>query len=182
MTETTAATGQDSGTARPITVLGEPVLRTPCADVTEFGPELRALVADMFASMYAANGCGLAANQIGVGLRVFVYDCATEDGSNAVGVVVNPRLELPEGGDRRLLEDEEGCLSVPGGYAQVARPSRAVVHGQDVNGDPVTVTGEGYFARCLQHECDHLAGGLYIDRIPVKARKALLKSLGLTPA
>ncbi|KWW98997.1 Peptide deformylase 4 [Carbonactinospora thermoautotrophica] len=166
------------GTVRPIVQLGDPVLRKPCAEVTDFGPELEQLAEDMFASMYAANGCGLAANQIGVSLRVFVYDCPTEEGDH-VGVVVNPRLELPDVADRVLLEEEEGCLSIKGGWARVARPSYAVVHGFDLRGEPITVEGTGYFARCLQHECDHLDGGLYIDRLPARARKSLLRSLNL---
>lgn len=162
------------GEVRPIVYVGDPVLHAPCEPVKEFDDELRALVDDMFASMYAAEGVGLAANQIGVPLRVFVYDCPDEDGVRHKGVVVNPVLELPEVGERRLDPGEEGCLSVPGQYAPLPRADRAKVHGFDADGRPVTVEGTGMLARCLQHETDHLDGHLYIDRLPAKRRKRVL--------
>ena len=162
------------GEVRPIVHVGDPVLHTPCEPVTRFDDELRELVDDMFASMYAANGVGLAANQIGVPLRVFVYDCPDENGANHKGVVVNPTLELPGLGQRRLDAGEEGCLSVPGQFAPLPRPDRATVHGFDAEGRPVTVEGTGMLARCLQHETDHLDGYLYIDRLPAKRRKRVL--------
>ncbi|MEV4097983.1 peptide deformylase [Streptosporangium saharense] len=162
------------GTARPITVVGEPVLHRPCEDVTAFDEELAVLVADMFASMYAAEGVGLAANQIGVPLRVFVYDCPDETEEYRRGVVVNPTLVLPGHGERNLDEYDEGCLSVPGQRANLARPDRAVVHGFDVTGAPITVEGTGLLARCLQHETDHLDGMLYIDRLPKERRRQVL--------
>ena len=165
------------GTARPITVVGNPVLHRPCAEVTEFGPELAALVDDMFVSMYAAEGVGLAANQIGVAQRVFVYDCPDDDGVRHVGVVVNPVLEELEPSRRTLDESAEGCLSVPGAYMDLARPDYAVVHGQDQHGEPVTVEGTGFFARCLQHETDHLNGYLYIDRLSKRDRKEALRQM-----
>lgn len=165
------------GTARPITVVGNPVLHRPCAEVTEFGPELAALVDDMFVSMYAAEGVGLAANQIGVAQRVFVYDCPDDDGVRHVGVVVNPVLEELEPSRRTLDESAEGCLSVPGAYMELARPDYAVVHGKDQHGDPVTVEGTGFFARCLQHETDHLNGYLYIDRLSKRDRKEALRQM-----
>ncbi|MDK1476685.1 peptide deformylase [Streptomyces sp. 549] len=162
------------GTARPITVVGNPVLHRECRDVTEFDGELARLVDDMFASQRAAEGVGLAANQIGVDRKVFVYDCPDDDGVRHVGVVVNPVLdELPA--ERRVLDDSnEGCLSVPGAYASLARPDFAVVRGQDAEGKPITVRGTGYFARCLQHETDHLYGRLYIDRLSKRERKDAL--------
>ena len=165
------------GTARPITIVGDPVLSTPCAPVGAFDDELASLVEDMFASMYAADGVGLAANQIGVGLRVFVYDCQDDDDVRHVGHVVNPVLaELPA--DRRQLDDSsEGCLSVPGPHHELARPDYAVVHGFDQKGEPVTVEGTGYFARCLQHEFDHLEGRLYIDRLSKRQRKSVLAEM-----
>lgn len=165
------------GTARPITVVGNPVLHKECKDVTEFGPELAQLVADMFASQRAAEGVGLAANQIGVDLKVFVYDCPDDDGVRHVGVVCNPVLdELPA--SRRVLDDgNEGCLSVPGAYAELARPDYAVVRGQDAEGNPIAVEGTGFFARCLQHETDHLYGRLYIDRLSKRDRKDALKQM-----
>ncbi|HEV2087510.1 MAG TPA: peptide deformylase [Cryptosporangiaceae bacterium] len=166
-----------AGRPRPITLVGEPVLHTPCTAVTAFDESLSALVDDMFASMYAAQGVGLAANQIGVGLRLFVYDCPDDRDERQVGHVVNPSLrELPPE-ERELDEDEEGCLSVPGQWAPLARPHRAVVEGVDRTGAPVTVEGTGLLARCLQHEVDHLDGYLYIDRLTARERKRVLRDL-----
>ncbi|MEV0166100.1 peptide deformylase [Nonomuraea fuscirosea] len=162
------------GEVRPIVRVGDPVLHRPCEPVTGFDGELAALVADMFASMYAAEGVGLAANQIGVPLRVFVYDCQDADGRPHKGVVVNPVLELPGLGERRLDAGDEGCLSVPGQYAPLPRADRATVRGFDAEGEPVVVEGTGLLARCLQHETDHLDGHLYIDRLPAKRRKQVL--------
>ncbi|MFC5829916.1 peptide deformylase [Nonomuraea insulae] len=162
------------GEVRPIVHVGDPVLHHPCEPVTRFDGDLAALVEDMFASMYAAEGVGLAANQIGVALRVFVYDCSDADGQQHKGVLVNPELELPGIGERQLDADEEGCLSVPGQFAPLPRPDRATVHGFDAAGEPVTVEGTGLLARCLQHETDHLDGYLYIDRLPAKRRKQVL--------
>ncbi|MFB7513929.1 peptide deformylase [Streptomyces sp. NPDC056144] len=168
---------RERGTARPITVVGNPVLHKECQDVTEFDDKLAALIDDMFASQKAAEGVGLAANQIGVDLKVFVYDCPDDEGARHTGVVVNPVLqELPA--DQRVLdESNEGCLSVPTAYAELARPDYAVVHGQDAEGNPIKVRGTGYFARCLQHETDHLYGRLYIDRLSKRDRKDALKQM-----
>ncbi len=168
---------RERGTARPITVVGNPVLHRECQDVTEFDDKLAALVDDMFASQRAAEGVGLAANQIGVGLKVFVYNCPDDEGTRHVGVVCNPVLEdLPA--ERRVLDDSnEGCLSVPTAYASLARPDYAVVRGQDVQGNPIKVRGTGYFARCLQHETDHLYGRLYIDRLSKRERKDALRQM-----
>jgi peptide deformylase len=162
------------GEVRPIVHVGDPVLHHPCEPVTRFDGELAALVDDMFASMYAAEGVGLAANQIGVPLRVFIYDCPDADGERHKGVVANPVLELPGLGERRLDPDDEGCLSVPGQYAPLPRSDRATVHGFDAAGEPVTVERTGQLARCLQHETDHLDGYLYLDRLPAKRRKQVL--------
>ncbi|GAA2429617.1 peptide deformylase [Actinomadura vinacea] len=164
-----------AGEVRPITLVGTPVLHRPCRPVERFDDELALLVDDMFASMYAAEGVGLAANQIGVDLRVFVYDCQDEDDVPHKGVVVNPTLEPPGPGERRLDDGDEGCLSVPGAQARLARPDRATCHGFDAAGNPVTVEGTGLLARCLQHETDHLEGRLYIDRLSGRARKNVLK-------
>ena len=165
------------GTVRPITVVGNPVLHRACKPVTEFGAELHALIDDMFVSMYAADGVGLAANQIGVDARVFVYDCPDDDGVRHVGVMVNPVLEdLPP--ERRTLDESpEGCLSVPGAYVDLARPDHAVVRGQDREGREITVEGTGFFARCLQHETDHLNGYLYLDRLSKRDRKDALRQM-----
>ncbi|MFE2626290.1 peptide deformylase, partial [Streptomyces caelestis] len=124
-----------------------------------------------------AEGVGLAANQIGVDLKVFVYDCPDDDGVRHTGVICNPVLEelAPEA---RVLDDSnEGCLSVPTAYASLARPDYAVVRGQDAQGNPVKVRGSGYFARCLQHETDHLYGYLYIDRLSKRERKDALRQM-----
>ncbi|MFD6418414.1 peptide deformylase [Streptomyces sp. NPDC060194] len=165
------------GTARPITVVGNPVLHRECAQVTEFGDELAALVDDMFASQKAAEGVGLAANQIGVDLKVFVYDCPDDDGVRHTGVVVNPVLQELPAEARNLDDSNEGCLSVPTAYASLARPDTAVVHGQDARGNAIKVRGTGYFARCLQHETDHLYGRLYIDRLSKRERKDALRQM-----
>ena len=165
------------GSSRPITVVGNPVLHKECKDVTEFGDELAKLVDDMFASQHTAEGVGLAANQVGVDLKVFVYDCPDDEGKRHVGVVCNPVLvELPA--ERRQLdESNEGCLSVPTAYAPLARPDYAEVTGQDEKGNPIKVRGTGYFARCLQHETDHLYGYLYIDRLSKRERKDALRQM-----
>jgi peptide deformylase len=165
------------GTARPITVVGNPVLHRPCKTVTSFDDDLAALIDDMFASQRAAEGVGLAANQIGVDLRVFVYDCPDDDGVRHVGHVVNPVIDdLPA--ERRVLDDgNEGCLSVPGAYAELPRPDYAVCRGQDLHGNDIVVEGSGFFARCLQHETDHLNGYLYIDRLSKRDRKDALKQM-----
>ncbi|AZS85159.1 peptide deformylase [Streptomyces griseoviridis] len=168
---------RERGTSRPITVVGNPVLHKECKDVTAFDADLDQLVADMFASQRTAEGVGLAANQIGVDLKVFVYDCMDDEGVRHVGVLCNPKpVDLPA--ERRRLDDSnEGCLSVPTAYASLARPDYAEVTGQDEKGNPVKVRGTGYFARCLQHETDHLYGYLYIDRLSKRERKDALKQM-----
>lgn len=156
--------------------MGEEILHRACRDVVEFGTGgLAELVEDMFLTMDVAEGAGLAANQVGVDLRLFVYDCRDETGVRHVGHVCNPVLEPQK--VRRLADDREGCLSVPGPYLRLARPDHAVVHGFDIHGSPVTVEGRGYFARCLQHETDHLNGHLYLDRLPEKTRRQALQEM-----
>ncbi|MFF2521585.1 peptide deformylase [Streptomyces liangshanensis] len=168
---------RERGTSRPITVVGNPVLHKECRDVTEFDDSLAALIDDMFASQHTAEGVGLAANQIGVDLKVFVYDCPDDDGKRHVGAICNPVLEELPPEKRHLDDSNEGCLSVPTAYAALPRPDYAVVRGQDAQGNPVTVRGTGYFARCLQHETDHLYGYLYIDRLSKRDRKDALKQM-----
>lgn len=144
--------------------------------VTAYDEALSELVADMFATMYAADGAGLAANQIGIDLAVFVFDCTNDAEERVVGVVCNPVLTLPEGRDRQLDDDEEGCLSLPGAFIECARPDWSKVDGFDHTGAAVTYVGEGgTLARCLQHETDHLGGTVFGDRIPSRARKKLQK-------
>lgn len=160
------------GRVRPVTLLGDPVLHTRCEDVTDFGPELARLVEDMFATMYAAQGVGLAANQVGVASRVFVYDCPDDEDVRHVGHVVNPRLVEADG---VVLRGPEGCLSLPGLEAGTERYDHAVVEGFTVDGEPVLVHGTGWFARCLQHEHDHLEGGLYVDRLSGWRRRRVMR-------
>ncbi|MFC9122540.1 peptide deformylase [Streptomyces sp. NPDC057067] len=166
------------GSVRRVTVVGEEVLRRPCREVTAFdSAELSTLIDDMFLTMYVADGAGLAANQVGVGLRLFVYDCPDDDGVRRVGHIINPVLDLPDPGSRRLVDDAEGCLSVPGAMMAVPRTDRAVVRGFDKDGRPLVVEGQGYFARCLQHETDHLAGHTYLDRLSGRDRKEALRQM-----
>src|SRR5690349_3985058 len=140
-----------NGSVRPITRWGEDVMHRVNKPVTDFGDELQTLIADMVATMNAAEGVGLAANQIGVDLQVFVLDCPDKDGKRTVAHVVNPVLELPPP-PRHLDDDIEGCLSVPGQHANVARPATASVTGLDKSGKPLRIDGTGMLARCLQHE------------------------------
>ncbi|MFE2039407.1 peptide deformylase [Streptomyces sp. NPDC059477] len=163
------------GTVRRITEVGAEVLHKPCRDVTEFGPDLAALINDMFLTMYVAEGAGLAANQVGVDLRLFVYDCPDDDGVRHVGHIVNPVLAPLDPTGRRLIEEGEGCLSVPGATMEVPRPDRAVVRGYDKEGAPLLIEGTGYFARCLAHETDHVNGQVYIDRLSRRDRKEALR-------
>jgi peptide deformylase len=162
---------------RPMTRWGEAVMHRPARQVTAYDEELRVLAADMVATMYAADGVGLAACQIGVDLAIFVYDCPDEDGVVHRGVVCNPVLELPEGKDRRLDEGDEGCLSYPGAFVECARPDRALVRGRDLDGHDVVHEGDGLLARCLQHEADHTYGRVFGDRIGDRARKKLRKQM-----
>jgi peptide deformylase len=164
---------------RPIRVVGDPVLSTPTRRVEEVDDELRTLVADMFDTMAAAHGVGLAANQVGVDLRVFVYDCPDEKGRRARGVVVNPVIETsarPEGMPDPE-DDDEGCLSVPAEQFPTGRAEWARVTGTDLDGAPVVVEGTGFLARCLQHETDHLDGLLYLDRLVGRNQRAARKAV-----
>ncbi|GAA3687732.1 peptide deformylase [Gordonia hankookensis] len=161
------------GTPRTIVRWGDPVLHTPARPVTDFGTELQQLLADMFATNDAAHGAGLAAQQIGVDLAVFIYDCTDETGSRRTGVVCNPALTLPEGRARRLVSYGEGCLSLPGAYADVDRPDVATCEGQDQYGEAIVVTAGGTLGRCLQHEADHIDGMVFGDRLATRARKRL---------
>jgi len=164
------------GTVRPMTRWGAEVMHRPQQPVTAYDEELRALAADMVATMYAADGVGLAACQIGVDRAMFVFDCPDESGRRTVGVVCNPRVVLPEGKDRRLDEDEEGCLSYPGAFCPCARPDFATVEGFGLDGEPVRFSGDGLLARCLQHETDHTVGTVFGDRLSTRLRKKLRKA------
>jgi peptide deformylase len=155
---------------------GDPVMHRVQQPVTSYDESLRSLVADMVATMYAADGVGLAACQIGVDLALFVFDCPDESGAHTVGVVCNPVLTLPEGKERHLDEGEEGCLSFPGAFVECARPDVALVSGTGLDGTPVTFSGDGLLARCLQHETDHTLGTVFGDRLSTKLRKKLQKA------
>jgi len=156
-------------TIRPIRELGDPVLRTPADEVRSFDRELAALVRDLLETVDHPGRAGLAATQIGVGLRAFSYNI---DG--VIGHVVNPRIvELSE----ETQDGDEGCLSVPGIWAPTVRAMHAVVEGFDVHGEPLRLEGSGLMARCLQHEVDHLDGKLFLDRLTGEARKAALRAL-----
>jgi peptide deformylase len=167
-----------SGRVRAIRTLGDPVLHAPCEPVTDFGPELARLVEDLFATMYAHRGVGLAANQIGVPLRVFVHDCPDDEEVRHLGHVVNPRPPVVDG---IVLRGPEGCLSLPGIEAGTERHDQAVVEGFNVDGEPVRVEGTGFFARALQHECDHLEGIVYSDRLTGWRRARTLRTARRTP-
>jgi len=154
---------------RRIRILGDPVLRTPAEVVTTFDKELRTLVRDLQDTMLDAPGAGLAAPQIGVGLRVFVYDVGDQ-----LGHLVNPVLHFPSDEEQ---DGEEGCLSLPGLTFDCVRKEHVVAHGQTVHGDPVTVEGHDLLSRCVQHEVDHLDGVLFIDRLDAETRKAAMKAV-----
>lgn len=137
------------------------MLHRPAEPVAEITPEIEALVDDMIQTMYAAPGIGLAAPQVGVGKRVFVCDVSVGRNPSDLLIFINPEFVEREG----MQLEEEGCLSVPGFNATVARPARAVLKGLDRHGESQTVTAEGLLARCFQHEMDHLDGTLFVDRL-----------------
>ncbi|HEX9174727.1 MAG TPA: peptide deformylase [Mycobacterium sp.] len=174
----------------PIRIVGDPVLHKPTSPV-EVGPDgsvpedVRKLIADMYETMAVANGVGLAANQVGVSLRLFVYDCAEARGMTVrrKGVVINPVLETSEVPETMPdpENDDEGCLSVPGESYPTGRAKWARVTGFDAEGAPVALEGEDLFARMLQHETGHLEGMLYLDRLlgrHARSAKRMLKSHG----
>jgi peptide deformylase len=152
-----------------IRTLGDPVLKVPSKEVDHFDEALRHLVEDMFATMYDAPGVGLAAPQVGISLRMFVFD----DGVTGPMFMANPELVSAEG---ESLE-EEGCLSIPGPFYPTRRSAKIVCRGQDLYGKPYEMNGEGLLARIFQHETDHLRGTLFIDRLDEDGRKAVLAEL-----
>ena len=170
----------------PIRIVGDPVLHTvtepvPVADDGSLPAELADLIKDLYETMDAANGVGLAANQIGVSKRVFVYDCADERGrtTRRRGVVVNPVLETSEVPETMPDpdNDDEGCLSVPGESFPTGRADWARVTGLDADGTPITIEGTDLFARMLQHETGHLDGFLYLDRLVGRHARSAKRSL-----
>ena len=165
----------------PILISGAPVLHSAAAavTVTEFGAPLQTLIDDMFETMDAAPGVGLAAPQVGVGLRLFVYDYAIDDETHKRGVAINPTLWVSPTPPGAADEDDEseGCLSFPGERYPLRRAERAILHAVDRSGAAFTLEAEGWFARILQHETDHLDGFLYIDRLEPAHQKAAAKVL-----
>lgn len=159
------------GSPVPIARWGEPVLHRPCAQVTDFGPDLWNLLCTMFATNTAASGAGLAAPQVGVDLAVFVFDCEDAFGRRRQGLVCNPAITLAA--DPFEETDLEGCLSYPGAAVPLARPDFAICRGQDQFGEPITVAGTGTLARCLQHETDHLGGVVMADHLTTEQQRAL---------
>ena len=154
-------------TIRPICITGEPVLHTVAEEVKVFDNELRQLVEDMYQTMDEAPGVGLAATQVGVGLRVFTYNWTEDDGTHLRGVVINPELELgPISDDEPDDETEsEGCLSFPTYRFPIKRADYALLTGVDLEQNPVKIEAHGWLARIFQHEFDHLDGLLYIDKL-----------------
>jgi peptide deformylase len=153
---------------QPIRLFGDPVLRTPAVPVTDFDKELQRLVADLTDTMIHAPGAGLAAPQIGVGLRVFTWHVEGETGH-----LVNPTLDLSE----EVQDGPEGCLSLPDLTFDCRRALSVVAKGFNMHGDPVVIEGSELLARAIQHETDHLDGVLFIDRLDREARKAAMKAI-----
>jgi peptide deformylase len=153
----------------PIRTLGDPVLKIPAHDVVDFGDTLARLAGDMFETMYAAPGVGLAAPQVGLSIRFFVFD----DGEGTRGAVANPVLSEFEG----ELDGDEGCLSVPGLYYPTRRAARVHLTGRDLAGAPVSLLGEELVARIFQHETDHTNGLLYLDRLEREERRRAMADL-----
>jgi peptide deformylase len=153
---------------KDIRLFGDPVLRTPASEVTDFDKELRQLVQDLQDTMLDAPGLGLAAPQIGVGLRVFTYYV-----DDVLGHLINPSLDLSED----VQDGEEGCLSFPGIHFETPRAFRVVAKGQNMYGEPVVLEGSELMARCIQHETDHLDGILFIDRMDREQRKLAMKAI-----
>ncbi|MFT4110347.1 peptide deformylase [Propionicimonas sp.] len=153
---------------QPIRLFGDPVLRQKAVPVVDFDKELRRLVQDLTDTMLAAPGAGLAAPQLGVGLRVFTWYVDGE-----VGHLVNPELGLSE----EIQDGDEGCLSLPELSYDCRRAKLVVAHGFDQHGEPVVVEGSDLLARAIQHETDHLDGVLFIDRLDQAARKAAMKQI-----
>lgn len=159
----------------PIRITGDPVLHTPSAAVAGFDEKLSRLVADMFDTMEAAPGVGLAAPQVGVPLRLFVYHWLAEDGTTWRGVAINPELWMSptRSGEADDETESEGCLSIPGERYPLRRSELAILRATGLDRKPVEIKAEGWLARIFQHEYDHLDGVLYADRLePVHATEA----------
>ena len=158
---------------RRIVIYGDPVLRRKADEVTSFDDSLRALVADMFETSRAYNGVGLAANQIGVSQRVFIVDVPVDGAARERFAVINPVLDRREGKEA----GEEGCLSIPGIFEEVTRATSLRLRGFDEHGKPIERMVEGYLARAIQHEADHLDGVLFTDRLGALKKQFLRRAL-----
>ena len=163
----------------PIRITGEPVLHTPATPVVLFDDELRTLVADMFETMEAAPGVGLAGPQVGVGKRLFVFNWEDDDEVLYRGVAINPELWLSPTptGEADDDEESEGCLSIPGERYPLRRADLAILRAVDLDGEPFEIRAEGWLARIFQHEYDHLDGVLYADRLEHAHAKAVAKAI-----
>lgn len=158
----------------PIVLFGDPVLEREGEAVTAFDtPELNQLLDDMFESMYAARGVGLAAPQIGLGKRIAVIDLSVGSEPEEKMVLINPQIVAREG----MQIGEEGCLSLPGFREQVSRPTKVTVRAQDVKGESFEKTGEGLLARAFLHETDHLHGRLYIQHVSALKRDLIRRKV-----
>jgi peptide deformylase len=160
-------------TVQPIRLFGDPILRTRADAVTDFDKELRTLVKDLTETLLDEGGAGLAAPQLGVGLRVFAFDV-----DDTVGYLINPELYFP---DEEEQEGPEGCLSIPGIYIDTKRRMNVVATGFNEYGEPVRLVGTGTMARCCQHETDHLDGVLFLDRLDAAARKEAMRQIRAAP-
>ena len=158
---------------RPVRIYGDPVLRERAREVPGVDDTLRQLIADMRETMKAYGGVGLAANQVGVAQRVLVVDVPLEEGERAVHALINPVVKRRVG----TISGEEGCLSVPGLWDEVTRSERLLVEALDEQGQRVTLDAEGYVARAIQHEIDHLEGVLFVDRLSPLKRQFLRRDL-----
>jgi peptide deformylase len=158
---------------RPILRLGDPGLGGPTQPIATITPEIETLIDDMIETMYAAPGIGLAAPQVGAPLRLFVIDISMGRDPDALGVMINPEFVERDG----MQLEEEGCLSVPGFTATVARPRRASVRGLNRHGQAHTIEGTGLLARALQHEMDHLDGRLFVDRLRGISRDLIVRKV-----
>jgi peptide deformylase len=163
----------------PIQITGEPVLHSRASDVTEFDDTLAQLVEDMYETMAAAPGVGLAAPQVGVPLRLFVFNWTDDDNTLWRGAAVNPQLWLSPTpvGEPDVETESEGCLSIPGERFPLRRAELAVLKASDIHGDPFEISAEGWLARIFQHEYDHLDGVLYADRLEHQHAKAAAKAI-----
>ena len=157
----------------PIFAYGDPVLRQVAKEIKQEHPGLKELIERMFETMYHADGVGLAAPQVGVGLRLFVIDVSMGRDLSSLGVMVNPEFVERDG----MQLEEEGCLSIPGFTATVARPKHASVKGLNRRGEEHTIEGTGLLARALQHEMDHLDGRLFVDRLRGISRDLIVRKV-----